>query len=154
MAKYTDAYEEWKAQGRPGGSFANWQASQEGGGAVPRAPARDPGGYTGGSAQVSRPARRAPTSGLGDLSGFKTYADWQAANRAAGGSGVSSQVQAQFGGGGGGGGQAGDPMAQTGGQHISGGGTTPYTGPAGTTKWGTDVPMADSGHPDSLQPSR
>lgn len=31
-----------------------------------------------------------------DLSGFKTYAEWQAANRAAGGPGESAEVRAQF----------------------------------------------------------
>jgi len=30
-SQYSDPYEEWKAQGRPGGSFEAWQASQGGG---------------------------------------------------------------------------------------------------------------------------
>jgi hypothetical protein len=33
----------------------------------------------------------------GDLSGFKTYAEWQAANRAAGGTGNSTEVRKHFG---------------------------------------------------------
>src|SRR3989304_3901433 len=101
MAKYTDEYEEWKAQGRPGGSFANWQASQGGGSAVPRAPAPAPGGAT---RRCAPNPRRAPPP------------------------------------------QAGAP-------HLAGGGPPPPRGPADTTKWRTDVPMADSVHPDSLQPS-
>lgn len=36
---------------------------------------------------------------LGDLSGFRSYAEWQAANRAAGGSGNSPEVAAYFNGG-------------------------------------------------------
>jgi hypothetical protein len=54
-SQYGDPYEEWKAQGRPGGSFAAWQASQ-GGGAAPQvtggsvaAPAATPGANTPGA---------------------------------------------------------------------------------------------------------
>lgn len=36
MPSYTDAYENWKAQGRPGGSFQAWQGGQA---AAPAAPA-------------------------------------------------------------------------------------------------------------------
>jgi hypothetical protein len=46
-----------------------------------------------------------------------------------------------------------DPAANTGGQHVEGGGTTPYTGPADTTTWQTNVPMSHNTHPDAGKPS-
>jgi hypothetical protein len=78
--------------------------------------------------------------GLGDLSGFKNYAAWQAANRAEGGSGNSGQVESFFSG-------------LTGGQAKPGGGTTPYVGPADTSKWRTEVGMAEDVHPDAATKS-
>ena len=152
MATYSDPYEDWKAQGKPGGNYNAW-LSQQGGGAPAQTPTNIP---LPAQAQPVGPTQPAPapaaapaaTGGpsnsiFGDLSGFKTYADWQAANRAAGGSGQSNQIAAIFGG----------PSYDTGGVAIPGGGTTPYTGPADTNTWQTNVPMTDNAHPDSFKPS-
>jgi hypothetical protein len=79
---------------------------------APAAPAPAPA--PAGAAPAPKPAGAAP-SPLGDLSGFKSYADWQAANRAAGGSGVNGMVAAALG--------AGPGTAAIPGQTSAGGGT-------------------------------
>lgn len=89
-SQYGDSYEEWKAQGRPGGSYASWLATQ-----APQDAPPPPGG----APPPPPPGAPPQSSPYGDLSGFRTYADWQAANRAAGGSGQSSEIQKLYQGG-------------------------------------------------------
>ena len=60
-SQYSDPYEEWKAQGRPGGSFEAWQAQQGGQVSIPT-PLQVPSGAYGGS--VSAPVQT-PTAQTG-----------------------------------------------------------------------------------------
>jgi hypothetical protein len=64
-AQYSDPYEDWKAQGRPGGSFDAWQASQGGGGDAP------PADVSGGSPSAAQPTP-------GGAPGYDDLKAWQA----------------------------------------------------------------------------
>lgn len=117
-AQYSDPYEEWKQGGRKGSApgSPNFPAAPT---SAPAAPT--PSGVTGrGGAPAPAPA------GLGDLSGFRDYGAWQAANRGEGGSGHNTAVQAYF-------------------QGLSGGGATaPAGGIPGTPGTGSDAAVSQA----------
>jgi hypothetical protein len=180
-SQYSDPYEEWKAGGKQGGSYDEWSKSQNTPAPAPtqtpstadltkttqqltqgtqpaynssqnnnyqnyqnyQPPQQNYQTYSNptGQAQSAKP-NAAQASPYGDLSGFKDYNAWRAASGQ-----DSSQIKSWFA-------NQGNPAASYGGQSDGRGGTTPYTGPADTSRWNTHVPMTDTtDHPDALQPS-
>ena len=93
MAQYSDPYENWKAAGRPGGSFAAWQASQAAPAAAPSAPAAAPVAPAAPApAAPAQPAAAAPPPG-------EDFNSWfQRANAVGGGNfdPNSAESQAQY----------------------------------------------------------